>query len=85
VVCNATARPATAAAELRKNLVDQMTSPVRWEESMRFLLDEGVDQFYEIGAGKVLRGLLRSIERKASCVSVGTGDSLGSLLAGEVS
>ena len=81
VVSNVHARPVTAAAEIRQNLVDQMTSPVRWEESMRFLLDSGVTEFYEIGAGKVLRGLLRSIERSAKCTNVGPAESIPEALA----
>jgi [acyl-carrier-protein] S-malonyltransferase len=84
VVSNATARPVTAAAEIRANLIDQMTSPVRWAESMRFLLDRGVQEFYEIGAGKVLRGLLRSIDRGARCTAVGTPDTVEALAGGGV-
>ena len=81
VVANVSAAPSTDADELRANLVAQMTAPVRWEESMRFLREEGVEQFYEIGAGRVLRGLLRSIDRSASCVSIGTPASVEELLA----
>jgi [acyl-carrier-protein] S-malonyltransferase len=84
VVSNVTARPVTAAAEIRANLVAQMTSPVRWAESMRFLLDRGVREFYEIGAGKVLRGLLRSVERDARCVNVGPPDTVEALAGGGV-
>ncbi len=80
VVANVSARPVTAAAEIRQNLVDQMTNPVRWEESMRFLLDGGVTGFYEVGAGKVLRGLLRSIDRSAKAVPVGTPESVAAIL-----
>jgi [acyl-carrier-protein] S-malonyltransferase len=80
VVANVSARPVTAADEIRRNLVDQMTSPVRWEESMRFLLDEGVSEFYEIGAGKVLRGLARAIDRSARCTTVGPPDTVSAVL-----
>jgi [acyl-carrier-protein] S-malonyltransferase len=48
----------------------QVLEPVRWEDSMRYLLAEGFDQYYEVGPGRVLRGLLRRIERRASCQSV---------------
>jgi [acyl-carrier-protein] S-malonyltransferase len=81
VVANVSARPVTSAAEIRKNLVDQMTSPVRWEESMRFLLDQGVTDWWEIGAGKVLRGLLRSTERSAKCRPLGRPDEVEAVLA----
>jgi [acyl-carrier-protein] S-malonyltransferase len=80
VIANATARPVTDGAEIRKSLVDQMTSPVRWEESMRFLLDEDVAEFYEIGSGKVLRGLLRSVDRSARATSMGPPETLTAVL-----
>jgi [acyl-carrier-protein] S-malonyltransferase len=51
--------------------VRQLLSPVRWEECQRELLAQGVDQFYEIGPGKVLKGLLKRVDRKVECVSVG--------------
>jgi [acyl-carrier-protein] S-malonyltransferase len=80
VVANATARRMSSAAEIRENLVRQMTSPVRWEESMRVLLDEGIEEFYEVGAGKVLRGLLRSIDRSASCSTLGKPEEIDAVL-----
>lgn len=80
VVANVSARPVTDANELRQNLVDQMTSPVRWEDSMRFLLEQNVTDFYEVGAGKVLRGLLRSTERSVKCMPIGTGASVQAIL-----
>jgi len=82
VVANVSAEPETAAADIRRNLVDQMISPVRWEGSMRFLLEAGVTSFYEIGAGRVLRGLLRSIDRNAACASVGAPETFPEILAG---
>ena len=54
---------------IRGLLVRQMISPVRWEDSVRALLDRGADAFYEVGPGKVLRGLLKRIHRKVSCTS----------------
>lgn len=56
--------------EIRELLVKQVVSPVRWEDSMRSLLAQGYDQFYEVGPGRVLRGLLKRIERRASCQGV---------------
>jgi len=53
--------------EIRGLLTRQVVSPVLWEDSMRSLLQSGVDTFHEIGAGKVLRGLLRRIDRKITC------------------
>ena len=70
VVSNVDARPHDDPAEIRQLLVRQVLNPVLWEDSMRYLIQEGFDQFYEVGPGRVLRGLLRRIERKASCQSV---------------
>ncbi|NNE43272.1 MAG: ACP S-malonyltransferase [Gemmatimonadetes bacterium] len=81
VVSNVTAQPVTDAAEIRKNLVDQMTSPVRWAESMQHLVAAGSLEYYELGAGKVLRGLLRSIDRSAKCRTIGKPDEVEAVLA----
>lgn len=70
VVANLDARPHDAPEEIRKLLMRQVLEPVRWEDSMRFLLAQGFDQFYEVGPGRVLRGLLRRIDRGVSCQSV---------------
>jgi [acyl-carrier-protein] S-malonyltransferase len=56
--------------ELRELLVRQVVSPVLWEDSMRALLAAGIDQFYEIGPGRVLKGLLKRIDRKVECETV---------------
>ncbi len=56
--------------EIRDILVRQVISPVLWEDSVRAMLADGVDQFYEIGPGKVLKGLLKRIARKVPCESV---------------
>jgi [acyl-carrier-protein] S-malonyltransferase len=70
VVSNVDARPHEDPEEIRGLLIKQVLHQVRWEDSMRYLLDEGFDQFYEVGPGRVLRGLLRRIERKVSCQNV---------------
>lgn len=56
--------------EIRALLVRQVLQPVRWEETMRNLLAEGVERFYEIGPGKVLSGLMKRINRKIECKNV---------------
>jgi [acyl-carrier-protein] S-malonyltransferase len=56
--------------EIREILVRQVISPVLWEDSVRNMLAAGVDRFYEVGPGKVLRGLLKRIDRKADCQTV---------------
>ena len=70
VVANLDARPHDDTEQIRKLLMRQVLEPVQWEDSMRYLLAEGFDQFYEVGPGRVLRGLLRRIDRGASCQSV---------------
>lgn len=70
VVMNVDAAEHQGASEIRELLVRQVVSPVLWEDTQRHLLDQGVDQFYELGAGKVLRGLLRRIQRKVNCENV---------------
>lgn len=70
VISNVDARPHDDPDEIRQLLVKQVLQPVLWEDSMQYLLGQGFDQFYEVGPGRVLRGLLRRIDRKASCQSV---------------
>ncbi len=66
VISNVDAQPHDDVEEIRSLLQQQVCSQVRWEQSMRYLLDLGFDEFYEIGAGKVLRGLMKRINRKVS-------------------
>ncbi len=70
VISNVDAQPHWEPDEIRAILLKQIVSPVRWHDSMRYLLEEGYDQFYEVGPGQVLRGLLKRIERRASCQGV---------------
>ncbi len=62
--------------EAREALIRQVTMPVRWQESMRLLLDEGVNTFVEVGPGKVLAGLMRQIERSVASLNVEDEKSL---------
>lgn len=69
VISNVDAQPHEG-NEIADLLVRQVISPVLWEDSMQRLLEDGVDQFYEVGPGKVLRGLLKRIARKVPCETV---------------
>lgn len=80
VVANVTAQRETDADTIRKNLVQQVTGRVRWEESVRAIVEMGVDSFVEIGAGKVLAGLARRIAPDVTTTSVGTPDEIESFL-----
>jgi [acyl-carrier-protein] S-malonyltransferase len=71
VISNVDAAPHCDPIEIRQALVHQVLSPVLWEDSARRLLSEGFDQFFEIGPGRVLKGLMRRIDRKVSCENFG--------------
>ena len=58
---NVTAKPATDPAEIKANLLAQLTSPVRWTQSIKNMLSDGADHFVELGPGKVLQGLIAKI------------------------
>ena len=70
LVNNVNAQVVTAAPLVREGLKQQVTAPVRWEESIRRLRQEGVELFVEVGPGKVLSGLVRQIDRAAECLRV---------------
>lgn len=76
VYSNVEARPVTAAASIRKLLLKQLLSPVRWEEILRNMISDGYQRFFEVGPGKVLQGLLKRTDRQFSCTSVGTPEEL---------
>jgi [acyl-carrier-protein] S-malonyltransferase len=76
VVSNVTAQPVTSAADASRLLVRQLTSPVRWTDSVRTMLGLGVTTFLEIGPGSVLTGLLRRIDREARARTVGTAEEV---------
>jgi [acyl-carrier-protein] S-malonyltransferase len=80
VIANVSARPVQRAAEIRAALEAQLLGAVRWEESMRWLRASGVDGFVELGTGKVLRGLLRTLDRDAASWNVEDPESLQATL-----
>lgn len=81
VVANVTARPLSAPAEITRALVAQVTGTVRWRESVAFMAGAGVTQFYEIGAGKVLSGLIKRIAEGASASAVGSPEDIAAFKA----
>ena len=71
VVSNVDAQPHTDPQEIRSLLVQQVVHPVLWEDTMRWMIDEaGIERCYEIGPGRVLRGLLKRIARKLPCENI---------------
>lgn len=70
VVANVNARETKDAASLKAQLIEQIYSPVLWEDTVRYMLDAGVDTFIEIGPGKVLSGLVRKVQRRVNMYAV---------------
>lgn len=70
VVSNVDAQPHHNPEEIRDLLLRQVVSPVRWEDSVRRLMADGYDEFYEVGPGRVLRGLLKRIDRKVNAKGI---------------
>ena len=66
---NVTAMPHRNADEIKRNLVAQLTAPVRWTQSVERMVADGATSFAEIGPGKVLQGLVRKIYREAEIVA----------------
>ena len=81
LVTNVDASIVTAGVEARGALVRQVASPVRWSDSIRLLIDNGVTTFLEVGPGKVLAGLIRQIDRASQVFSVADPDSLDATVA----
>ena len=76
VVCNVDAAVITSAEAARDALIRQVTGAVRWEPSVRLLIEKGAGRFIEVGPGKVLWGLMRQIDRSKTCATVGDEASL---------
>ena len=76
VISNVTAQPHGAVVEIQKRLVEQVTSSVRWEESMRYLLAQGFTRFIELGPGKALSGFMKRIDPAAQMLNVADVASL---------
>lgn len=65
VYTNVTAKPVDSISEIKSMLFEQITAPVRWEETIRNMIDDGIEEFYEIGPGNVLQGLVKRINPDA--------------------
>jgi [acyl-carrier-protein] S-malonyltransferase len=82
LVANVLARAISDPAAIVRSLVEQVTGTVRWRESVLFMVQSGVTTFYEIGAGKVLTGLMKRIADGASASAIGTPDDIARFKAG---
>jgi [acyl-carrier-protein] S-malonyltransferase len=81
LVANVVAGPISDPAEIRRRLVEQVTSMVRWRESIAWLAGAGVNLFAEVGAGKVLSGLAKRIADGAETLTVGAPDDIDAAMA----
>jgi [acyl-carrier-protein] S-malonyltransferase len=81
VVCNVDAKAVTSADAARAALIRQVTGAVKWEPSVRLLINQGASLFIEVGPGKVLWGLMRQIDRSKTCLTVGDEASLQKTMA----
>lgn len=76
LVANVLARPISDPADIVRSLVDQVTGTVRWRESVLYMAQHGVTTFYEVGAGRVLSGLIKRIAETAVASPIGTPDDV---------
>jgi [acyl-carrier-protein] S-malonyltransferase len=70
VYANVTAKPVTSSTQIKELLLKQLTSPVRWEETITNMIADGFDEFIEVGAGKVLQGLIKRINKSVKISGV---------------
>ena len=81
MIANVVAGPVTDVNDVRKRLVEQVTGTVRWRESVGYMSQQGVDVFCEIGAGKVLTGLLKKNAPEARGLAIGAPDDIAAAVA----
>lgn len=84
VVANVTAKQVTASEEIRALLAEQVYSPVLWEDSIQYLIGQGVDTFVEIGSGSVLSGLIKKIDKRVRIITLNSLEAIEALDAIEV-
>jgi [acyl-carrier-protein] S-malonyltransferase len=81
VVVNVTAEPISSASKIKEKLIEQLYSPVLWEDSVLKMIDLGVDTFIEIGPGKVLSGLIKKIDKTVTTYSVSDEESAQAVIS----
>ncbi len=79
VVANVRAEAVSDPEVIRKLLVEQVTGSVRWRTSVEWMVAQGVTEFWEIGAGKALSGMIRRIAKEAECKAVGTPEDVAAV------
>lgn len=81
VIANIDARPVTTAAEIRSALIEQVSRPVLWEQTVRRLVADGTTLMVEVGEGRTLCGLARRIDRSLECMTCGDSEAVQAVLA----
>ena len=76
---NVTAQATTNSDNIKKLLIEQIFSKVRWRESVEYMISNGVKEFIEVGPGKVLSGLIKRIDDKVTSKSINTIDEIKNL------
>jgi [acyl-carrier-protein] S-malonyltransferase len=76
VIANVTARPMINRDEIKQKLIEQLYSPVLWQDSVEYMIEQGVDTFVEIGPGKVLSGLVKKVNRNVQTIAINDQSSL---------
>ena len=81
LVANVSASEISSPDDIRRRLVEQVIETVRWRESVGFMQARGVDRLYEVGAGRVLSGLARQIDRGLAAKQIGTVEDIGAAMS----
>jgi len=82
LIANTTATPVTSADAIKNELLDQLCNCVQWQNSIEYMVSQGVNNFIEIGPGKVLTGLIKRINRAANIINIGDVPSIQKLAGG---
>lgn len=80
IIANISAAPLESVAAIREEMEGQLTSSVRWSETVQWMIDNGVGTFVEIGSKDVLKGLIRQVDKSVNAVAIGTPDAIKSLI-----
>ena len=76
IIANTTAQPLTTGEQLKEELINQLCNSVRWQQSVEYMIGNGVSSFIEIGPGKVLTGLIRRINRDVETHNIGDAETI---------
>ena len=79
IVCNVTAKPEKNAETIKKLLIEQIESPVRWRESIIYMIKKEVNHFIEIGPGKVLSGLIKRIDKTVIVDAINSEEDINNI------